>query len=210
MFTLKDDLVALAQGVSVPFRHLVCQGNAVLGIRGAGKTTTAKKLAELMLDAGVPWVAFDPIGVWRHLKYARPGRGGKGYPILVAGGQDPDLPLTPDSAIDIIKAAMEENIPLVLDFYDPKLSKADWRKIVKDGLAFLLHNNKSLRHIFIEEAAEFCPQRVMRETGAVYSEVEKLARMGGNASLGYTLINQRAEEVNKAVLELCAGYFLHC
>ena len=33
--------------------------------------------------------------------------------------------------------------------------------------------------------------------------------MGGNARLGYTLINQRAEEVNKAVLELCDNLFLH-
>jgi hypothetical protein len=33
--------------------------------------------------------------------------------------------------------------------------------------------------------------------------------MGGNARLGYTLINQRAEEVNKAVLELCDCLFLH-
>jgi hypothetical protein len=33
--------------------------------------------------------------------------------------------------------------------------------------------------------------------------------MGGNAQLGYTLINQRAEEVNKAVLELCDLLILH-
>ena len=33
--------------------------------------------------------------------------------------------------------------------------------------------------------------------------------MGGNAGLGYTLINQRAEEINKAVLELCDCLFLH-
>ena len=39
--------------------------------------------------------------------------------------------------------------------------------------------------------------------------MEKLARMGGNSRLGYTLINQRAEEVNKAVLELCDNLLLH-
>jgi len=75
----------------------------------------------------------------------------------------------------------------------------------------LLYENGDygLRHIFIEEAAEFVPQRVGPDQGRVYAEIEKLARMGGNALLGYTLINQRAEEVNKAVLELCDCLFLH-
>jgi hypothetical protein len=61
----------------------------------------------------------------------------------------------------------------------------------------------------LEEAAEFVPQRIGPDQGSVYAEIEKLARMGGNASLGYTLVNQRAEEVNKAVLELCDCLFLH-
>jgi hypothetical protein len=64
-----------------------------------------------------------------------------------------------------------------------------------------------LRHVFLEEAAEFAPQKIL--DGLVYAEIEKLARMGGNARLGYTLINQRAQEVNKAVLELCDNLFLH-
>jgi hypothetical protein len=75
----------------------------------------------------------------------------------------------------------------------------------------LLYENKchGLRHIFLEEAAEFAPQRIGPDQGSVYAEIEKLARMGGNAGLGYTLINQRAEEINKAVLELCDCLFLH-
>jgi hypothetical protein len=73
----------------------------------------------------------------------------------------------------------------------------------------LLHENAKhgLRHVFIEEAAEFVPQRVI--DGDVYAAIESLGRMGGNARLGYTLINQRAEEVNKAVLEICDNLFLH-
>jgi ATP-dependent exoDNAse (exonuclease V) alpha subunit len=67
----------------------------------------------------------------------------------------------------------------------------------------LLYENKpyGLRHLFLEEAAEFVPQRIGPDQGYVYAEIEKLARMGGNASLGYTLVNQRAEEVNNEVLK---------
>lgn len=183
------------------------QGNAILGIRDSGKTYTATYLAEQLLDNDIPFIAFDPIGVWRYLKV---GKNGKGFPVVVAG-DDGDLPLTPESAPNIVRAAMQENVSLVIDLYSMQLSKSDWKKIVESCIRLLLYENKphGLRHVFIEEASEFVPQVVRPEDGRVYAEIEKLARMGGNASLGYTLINQRAEQVNKAVLELCDCLFLH-
>ena len=184
------------------------QGSAVLGIRDSGKTYTATLIAERMFDAGIPFVAFDPIGVWRFLRV--PGKG-KGYPVVVAGGEEGDLPLSPTSAPAIVEAAMQNGVSLVLDLFDMRLSKADWKRIVRDCVTLLLHKNKEhgLRHIFLEEAAEFAPQKVSGTSGEVYAVVEKLARMGGNSRLGYTLINQRSQEVNKAVLELCDNLFLH-
>jgi chorismate mutase len=182
------------------------QGTAVLGIRDSGKTYTATWLAEQLFDAGIPFIAFDPIGVWRYLRV--PGKG-KGYPIVVAGGEEGDLPLSPATAPMIVEAAMQNGVSLVIDLFHMGLSKADWRAIVRDCVRLLLHKNKQygLRHVFLEEAAEFAPQKIL--DGLVYAEIEKLARMGGNARLGYTLINQRAQEVNKAVLELCDNLFLH-
>lgn len=184
------------------------QGNAILGIRDSGKSYTAIAVAERLYDAGIPFVAFDPIGRWRFLRV--PGKG-PGYRVVVAGGAAGDLPLTVESAPRIVRAAMEEGVSLILDLYDMEVSKADWKRIVGDSIRVLLYENGAhgLRHIFIEEAAEFCPQRVGPDQGRVYAEVEKLARMGGNARLGYTLINQRGEEVNKAVLELCDNLWLH-
>lgn len=197
----------LADNFSVEAIEFASQGNAILGIRDSGKSYTATATAEKLLDAGIPFIAFDPIGVWRNLKI---GVKGKGYPVVVAG-ENADLDLTVESAPKIVRAAMKGNISLVLDLYSMRLSKADWRRIVQSCIELLLYENKpcGLRHVFLEEAAEFCPQRVGPESGRVYAEIEKLARMGGNASLGYTLINQRAEEVNKAVLELCDCLFLH-
>ena len=83
------------------------QGNAILGIRDSGKSYTATWLAERLLDADIPFVAFDPIGVWRNLKL--PGKG-KGYEVVVAGDGG-DLPLTPESAPEIVRAAMRGKHP---------------------------------------------------------------------------------------------------
>lgn len=183
-------------------------GNAILGIRDSGKTVTAEGLAERLMDAGIPITVIDPIGRWRFLRV--PGKG-KGYPVVVAGGAEGDLPLNPQNAESLIRAAMQNRISIVFDLYDMDISKADWRRICEAVVRTMLYENKryGLRHIFIEEAAEFAPQRVQPGQGAVYAEIEKLARMGGNALLGYTLINQRSEEVNKAVLELCDTLILH-
>lgn len=183
------------------------QGNAILGIKETGKSYTATMFAEKLMDAGVPITALDPIGIWRFLRVA--GKG-PGYPVVVAGGENGDLPLTPHGAAEIVRAAMRDGVSIVLDLYSMKLTKSDWRAIVENAVRTMLYENKQygLRHVFIEEAAEFAPQRVGPEYGKVYAEVEKLARMGGNAGLGYTLISQRAEEVNKAVLELCDALFL--
>lgn len=192
--------------VQMPLNDFVVSRNAILGITKSGKTYTAKGVAEQLLDAKIPIIVFDAIGVWRYLKTAGDSPDAKGYKIVVAGGEAPDLPLTPASAEAIVRAAMKENIPLVIDLYDAKLSKADWRRIVQKCFRVLLYENKGLRHVFLEESAEFAPQKVM--DGETYAEVEKLARMGGNKGIGITFINQRAQELNKAVLELCDNVIL--
>lgn len=194
--------------VSMPITQFASQGNAVLGIRDSGKSYSATYLAEQLYAAGIPFVAFDPSGVWKFLRV--PGKG-NGLPVVVAGGKTPDLPLTPASAPEIVRAAMRANVSLVVDLYDIHISKADWSRIVEACIRVLLYENgeHGLRHIFIEEAAEFAPQIVGQDKAKVYAEVEKLVRIGGNALLGYTLINQRAEQVNKACLELCDCLFLH-
>ncbi len=181
----------LAKDFSINPLDYASQGNAILGIRDSGKTYTASKIAEELLDANIPCIIYDPVGTWRYLKVGKPDSGFKGYPIVVAGGENGDIPLRPDKAQDIVEAAMHENISLVIDLYSMELSKADWRRIVEKSVRLLLYQNKgkSLKHIFIEEASEFIPQRIQPGYGGVYAEIEKLARMGRNASLGFTIIN---------------------
>lgn len=182
--------------------------NAILGIRDSGKTYTATKAAEELFDAGTPWLALDPIGVWHSLRI--PGRG-KGYPVVVAGGRHGDLPLTTKNVGALVREAMKANVCLVLDLFSVELSKADWKRIVRETVEILMHENADYgqRHVFIEEAAEFVPQRMNNADGQVFAAVEKLVRMGGNSKLGCTLINQRSADLNKSVLELCANVFVH-
>lgn len=202
--TKKTDGILGIAGLSV--REYAVSANADLGIRDSGKTYTATKAAEELLDAAppVPFLALDPIGVWHAMRI--PGRG-KGYPVVVAGGKYGDVPLTPMNAGTIVRAAMQSGVSLVLDLFSKELSKADWRRIVRETCEILLHENESLRHVFIEEAGEFVPQKV--RDGHVFAAVESLVRLGGNSKVGCTLINQRSADLNKSVLELCGTVLVH-
>jgi hypothetical protein len=109
----------LLDALAVDLREYAVQGNAVLGIRDSGKSYRATYIAERLMDAWVPIVAFDPAGIWHWLRVAGTG---SGYPVVVASGNKPDLPLTPYGAPEIVRAAMREGVSIVLDLYSMRLS----------------------------------------------------------------------------------------
>lgn len=65
----------------------------LLAMRGAGKTNAARVLAEEMYDAGLPFVAIDPVGSWWGLRAGRDGKKAGGLAIPIFGGRHADLPL---------------------------------------------------------------------------------------------------------------------
>ncbi len=74
------------------------------------------------------------------------------------------------------------------------------RHLIAEFAEELLNINNTPRHVFIEEAHEYVPQRVGPGMGKTFSAVEALVTMGRNRGIGVTLINQRAATVNKDVL----------
>src|SRR5881396_3657223 len=70
-------------------------------------------------------------------------------------------------------------------------------------------NPESPRHLFIEEAPEFVPQRTKVALTAQCKEaVERLVRLGRNRGYGCTLISQRPATVGKDVLSQCENLFV--
>src|SRR5205814_1302958 len=72
-------------GLKIDPIELGSQGNAILGIRDSGKSYTATFLAERLFEADIPFIAFDPIGIWRFLRVPGQQRGGNsrlGYTLI--------------------------------------------------------------------------------------------------------------------------------
>jgi len=82
---------------------------AVLAIRGSGKTYTAGVLAEEMLKAGLHIVILDPEDAWWGLRSSAKGNKA-GYPIIVFGGENADIPIEAGSARVVVDMIVEVEI----------------------------------------------------------------------------------------------------
>lgn len=170
---------------------------AVLAKRGAGKTYTSAVIAEEFAKVGVPFVVFDPIDVWWGLRLAADGKG-KGLPVVVFGLEHADIQIDRDMGKKIAQEIVKHNISAVISTFGmPKVAQ---RHLIAEFAEELLKINNTPRHVFIEEAHEFVPQRVMGGLAKCFAAVEALVVMGRNRGIGVTLINQRAATLNKDVL----------
>lgn len=180
---------------------------AIIGQRGSGKSSLASVMAEEMCREALPWVALDPVGIWWGLRSLKNGSPSP-FPIVVFGGEKGDLPFEKGQGRKIAEACVRANVFAVIDL--SRESKTTWRTIVKD----FCHALQELRpdhprHVFIEEAPEFVPQRASHQLGKECAEiVERLVRLGRNWGYGATVLSQRPATVNKDVLSQCESLFV--
>ncbi len=170
---------------------------AILAKRGAGKTYTGTVMAEEFFKNNIPFIVFDPIDVWWGLRVDKNSKD-RGLPVIVFGIEHADIPLTREMGRLIAQAIVKDNVSCVISTFG--LPKVAQRHLVAEFADEILNINNTPRHIFIEEAHEYVPQRVFGAMGKTFNAVSNLVVMGRNRGLGVTLLNQRAATVNKDVL----------
>lgn len=175
---------------------------AILAMSGAGKSNVAVVLAEQMHAAGIPWVAIDPKGDWWGVRSSRDGRG-PGLPVPIFGGLHADVKIEPTAIAgrELAEVIVAKRLTSVVDVSEFTDRQAMWAFLAAFGET-LLHKNRQVLHLFLEEADEYLPQKT-NERGnlpkclGVWQRVVKRGRFRG---LGSTQITQRSAALNKDTL----------
>jgi hypothetical protein len=200
----------LSEKFSLP-KEAVLWTFAFLAIRGAGKTYDAAKLAEQILKQGYPIVVFDPMGIWWGLRVGINGH--EGFPILIIGGQHQDIPIPLQAAKkgfsivdenklrEMVNAILQAGLSVIVDTSNLSSRTQQTRTVAFFADELFKRNARyGIRHVFIEEADVYVPQRPLGETQASHTAIDNLVRRGGNFNLGCTMISQRSAVIDKDVL----------
>src|SRR5204862_2549422 len=126
------------------------EGVVVMGVRGSGKSNTEVRFAELLFEAGIPFVAIDPKGDWYGIRMPATG---PGLPIPVFGGLYGDFPLEETLGRRIADLLVDANISAVLDV--SRMSHAARARFLTDFFRQLMDRHQldpTVRTVIAEEA----------------------------------------------------------
>ncbi|MFV8160621.1 ATP-binding protein [Mycobacterium sp. 134] len=200
---MKQDQVCVADDLTLDADDIAGGSLAVLGMRGAGKSFTARVLAEELFAAHVQVVIIDPMGVFWGLRSSMDGTA-DGLPIPVFGGTHGDAPLESSAGALMADLAVGEGLSMVLDM-SAFGSRTQERAFASAFFDRLYRRNHELVHVIVDEADLFAPQKPRGEDAKLLVTMENLVRRGRNRGIGVTLASQRAAVVNKDVLTQVDG-----
>lgn len=194
MLKLSDDLKLPVDAATQTF--------AFIARKGAGKTYTAGKLVELLLDANVQVVVLDTVGNWYGLRLSADGKSA-GFDVPVLGGLRGDIPLEATGGALIADIVVETGRSLVIDV--SQFSLADRKRFATSLGERLWQRKKGERHpvplhLVIEESQLIVPQDVRGDSAKMVGIYEEIIRLGRNYGIGVSMITQRPQSVNKEVL----------
>lgn len=188
----------LGEGVVLPAEDFIESATAVLAKRGSGKSGGIKVIMEEVLDAGLRFVALDPVGVMWGIISSFDGSKPSGYNVLVIGGPNGHIPLNKDAGHVAAKAIAASAESVIIDFRGT--SKTTYRRFVTDFLTTLRESNQLPRLVILGEATQLIPQKIRPEMAECYGAVIDTILLGRNSALGILIEAQRPAVVNKDAL----------
>lgn len=202
-------LLRLGAGVKVPVAFAT-EGVLVTGMRGSGKSNTEVRWAELLYEAGIPWVTVDPKGDWWGVRSSDDGKSA-GLPVPVFGGLHGDFPLDPGAGKVVADLLVDNNLSAVLDV--SRMTKTGER--VRFLVAFfhqLMERHQLDPHtrcVIMEEAHTYLPQQVTRDKAVLKEAAAAILLEGRFVGLGCWAASQRPARLNKDVVEEVGTAVIH-
>jgi hypothetical protein len=191
--------------ISLPV-DAVTETFGILGIKGSGKSTTAKQLVEQLTKVGQKCVIIDPMGSWWGLKASADGKS-EGLPFTILGGDRADVPITPKAGELIADLVIDTESPLIIDL---SLMRKGQRTDFMEAFAEkLYYRNREPVMLVLDECDLLVPQMVRNDLARLVGAIEDIVRRGRQRGIGCTLISQRPASINKGVLSQVSTLVCH-
>lgn len=170
---------------------------ATVAQKGGGKTYTNKRLVERLLSKGRRVCVLDPLNNWWGLQGRADGT--PGYPILIIGGPNADVPLDPSKGVQLAAFVARSDVSTVVDVSD--LRKSDLIKFATEFLNELYRINRDPLWLVLEEADVFAPQNPSADgSRAMHDAADQIARRGRQRGFRLWTITQRPARLSKDLL----------
>lgn len=196
--------LSIARGFTLDPDYVAGGTFALLAKKGAGKSYTARVLAEEFWAKSIPFVLLDPMGTSWGLRADADGGEGGGLPIPIFGGDHADAPLERTGGTLMADLVIDEGISMILDL-SALGTRAAERQFAHDFFDRLYRRNRDLVHLLVDEADLFAPQKPQPGDAPLLGVTENIVRRGRNRGIGITLITQRPAVLNKDVLTQVDG-----
>jgi hypothetical protein len=194
-------MLKISKALSFPIDALT-QTFAILAIKRAGKSYTARRFAEQLLKAHQQVVIVDPKGDWWGIRSSADGTG-PGYPVVIIGGERGDVPLEPNGGELVAKLVVEEGVSALLDL---SLLRKHQVATFMTGFLETLYRLKAREEfrtpmmLVIDEADAIAPQKPQKGEERMLGAAEDIVRRGGQRGIGCMMVSQRSAVLNKNVL----------
>ena len=181
---------------------------AWLGKTGMGKTHGCGKFVEGLHGMGAQVVVLDSVGNWYGLRIGADGKS-KGLDIAVFGGRNGDIPLEHTAGRLVARVIVERGISVVLDVSRFRPAQRDrFCYEFAEELFELKKEDDSPLHLVIEEAQRVIPEKPRKGQQALKGAFEDVCKIGRNFGIGWSLITQRPQAVDKEVLNQADPLFV--
>lgn len=192
----KSDRIGTKRATTDISAHL-SRPAAIVGTTGAGKTFAAKGAVEALLEQKRRVLIIDPTGVWYGLRSGAKGVGG-GFPVLIFGGDNADIDITPDSGSHLARTLAVRDVQAIIDVSD--MTGNEKKRFLTDFLETLYAVNRAALHLVVDEADEIAPQNPMPEERRLSGAFDKIVRRGRVKGFRPLMITQRPAVLHKNVL----------
>lgn len=194
--------LALSDGMALPL-DAATDTYGILAKKGAGKSNAAVVMAEEMHAAGVAWCAIDPKGDWWGVRSSADGKRA-GLAVPVFGGKHGDVPLEATAGALMADLIIGDDsrgyLSCILDVSQFTISEQRRFLHAFGQQLYRAKDEDGVLHLFLEEAHEYLPQSVPRESTQLVSTWQRIVKLGRTKGLGITLVSQRSAALNKDVL----------